>query len=124
MTTITEDYVSFETAKLLKEKGFMEGAIVKFYASGYDSKGNILDIRDTELKHYPRPTTQMAMQWLRKKGIAAIPILKSVLDNKKFLWDIEIVIAKTNETYHQGWIYESYERACEAAIQYSLKNLI
>jgi hypothetical protein len=125
MAIITEDYVSFEIAKLLKEKGFMEGAIIKFFASGYDSKGNILDIRDTELKDYPRPTLQMAMKWLREeKGIAAVPILRSVLDNEKFLWDIEITVAKTNETYHQGWTYESYERACEAAIKYSLRNLI
>lgn len=122
---MAEDYVSFETAKLLKEKGFMEGAIVKFFASGYDSKGNILDIRDTELKDYPRPTIQMVMKWLREeKGIAVVPILRSISDNKKFLWDIEIAVAKTNEIYRQGWIYESYERACEVAIQYSLKNLI
>lgn len=125
MAIITEDFVSFETAKLLKEKGFMEGAIIKFFASGYNSKGNILDIRDTELKDYPRPTIQMAIKWLRiEKGIAVVPIISSILDNERFLWDIEIVVAKTNETYHQGWIYESCERACEAGIKYCLKNLI
>lgn len=67
----------------------------------------------------------MAIKWLREeKGVAIIPILSSVLDNEKFLWDIKIVVAKTNESYCQGWIYESYKRACEAAIKYCLENLI
>ena len=71
------------------------------------------------------PTLQMAMKWLReKKGIAIIPVLSSVLDNEKFLWDVKIVVAKTSESYSQGWIYEKQEEACEAAIKYCLENLI
>ena len=105
---ITEDYVSFETAKLLKEKGFDEEC--QQYYGNYK---------------YPCPTLQMAMKWLREdKGIAIILVLSSVLDNEKFLWDIEITVAKTNESYLQGWIYEHYEQACEAAIKYCLNNLI
>jgi len=123
MTTIKEDYVSFEIAKLLKEKGFNECPLFR-----YDDCGHLWvqgGYNKTIKWHFPAPTLQMAMKWLRKeKGIAVVPILSSVLDNEKFLWDIEITVAKTNETYHQGWIYESYERACEAAIKYCLENLI
>lgn len=120
---ITEDYVSFETAKLLNEKGFDSGACKNSPHYAYNAKGQFSGPAwDTE---YPAPTIQMVMKWLRKeKGIAVVPILSSVLDNEKFLWDIEITIAKTNETYHQGWIYESYELACEAAIKYCLESLI
>ena len=65
------------------------------------------------------------MKWLRKeKGIAIIPIISSILDNEKFLWDIKIVVAKTNETYSQGWIYEEPEEAYDTAIKYVLENLI
>ena len=130
MATITEDYCDFETAKLLKEKGFDEGC--SFVVNAISK--NVMpvswpttnsDIEDEETSLIALPTLQMAMKWLREeKGIAAVPILSSVLDNEKFLWDIEITVAKTNETYHQGWIYESYERVCEAAIKYCLENLI
>ena len=123
MTTIKEDYVSFEIAKLLKEKGFDECPLFRYDDCGYLwVQGGY---NKTIKWHFPAPTLQMAMKWLREeKGIAVVPILSSVLDNEKFLWDIEITVAKTNETYHQGWIYESYERACEVAIKYCLENLI
>lgn len=124
MATITEDYVSFETAKLLKEKGFMEGAIVKFFASGYDSKGNILNIRDTELKDYPRPTIQMAIKWLREVHNIHIDICSN-WDAIHWLYQVFVITPRTaRNSYVDKMLYTSYERACEVAIQYSLKNLI
>ena len=145
ITTVTEDYVSFETACLLKDKGFdqkcekvyMQGELK--WASCCMEGESFVDREDIRLAanyenwiEYTQgdyavlaPTLNIAMKWLReKKGIAVVPILSSVLDNEKFLWDIEITIAKTNESYHQGWIYEHYEDAVEAAIKYCLENLI
>lgn len=121
---ITEDYVSFKTAKLLKEKGFMDGAIVKFFASGYDENGNILDIRDTELKDYPRPTLQMAMKWLREVHKCFIKI-KEYFDIKEY----QAFVSKCGKTTYcePDWFHpicNSYEEACEAAIKYCLENLI
>jgi hypothetical protein len=108
---ITEDYVSYETAKLLKEKGF--------------------DVDECEVHYDPEDhtqydiTLQMAVKWLmEKKGIAIIPVLSSILDNEKFLWDIKIVVAKTGERYSQGWIYEKQEEAFDTAIKYCLESLI
>lgn len=150
---ITEDYVSFETAKLLKEKGFREWCS-HCYGVDVRHKGESIDFdEECELKNlglgdeleyvdggmfyhygcdnrseaavYAAPALQIAMKWLREeKGIAVIPILSSVLDNEKFLWDIKIVVAKTNDSYSQGWVYEKQEKACEAAIKYILENLI
>lgn len=59
---ITEDYISFETAKLLKEKGF------GFYCSTYYTlHGEVCEIgKSQEINIAPRPTLQMAMKWLRK----------------------------------------------------------
>lgn len=108
---ITEDYVSYETSKLLKEKGF--------------------DVDECEVHYDPEDhtqydiTLQMAVKWLmEKKGIAIIPVLSSILDNEKFLWDIKIVVAKTGERYSQGWIYEKQEEAFDTAIKYCLESLI
>lgn len=133
---ITEDYVSFETAKLLKEKGFDE-ATNRYYNAQYDQ---IRTVSDTFMWHWNDedfmervlmkgaiavPTIQMAMKWLREeKGIAVIPVISSVLDNEKFLWDVKIVVAETNDTYSQGWVYEKQEDACEKAVKYCLENLI
>ena len=125
---ITEDYVSFETAKLLKEKGFDE-----FCRAHYDiTNGNLyyekveVEASGCEMHNSVlAPTLQMAMKWLREeKGIAVIPVLSSILDNEKFLWDIKIVVTKTNVSYSQGWVYEEQEDAFEMAIKYCLKNLI
>ena len=128
---ITEDYVSFESAKLLKEKGFDENTPVTYFIGDDKPRGCV----EGEMIHHKKsesdihliacPTIQMAMKWLRdNNGIAIIPTLSSILDNEKFLWDVKIVVAKTAESYSQGWIYESYERACEAGIKYCLKSLI
>ena len=68
---ITEDYVSFETAKLLKEKGFNEGC--SFVVNAI-SKGVMpvswpttnSDIEDDKANLIALPTLQMAMKWLRE----------------------------------------------------------
>ena len=152
--SLCEDYVSFETAKLLKEKGFKHwcykcygdavyhnGTPISFdeecdlKSAGLEDEieyveGGYLydfgcDNRKEDAKVWAAPTIQMAMKWLREeKGIAVIPVLSSVLDNEKFLWDVKIVVAKTNDSYSQGWVYETQESACETAIEYCLENLI
>ena len=136
---ITEDYVSLETAKLLKEKGFNESCYTYYddiddsinrFDKGYHFNntsypwGVPYDIKEAK-KYIVAPTLQMAMKWLREeKGIAVIPIISSVLDFEKFLWDVKIVVAKTGDSYSQGWVYEKQERAYEVAIKYCLENLI
>ena len=122
---ITEDYVSFEVAKLLKERGF-DWEVHRSYLMN----DNIFVPADVSDLLYRKdairiPTLQMAMKWLREeKGVAIIPVLSSILDNEKFLWDIKIVVAKTGESYSQGWIYEKQEEAFNTAIKYCLENLI
>lgn len=118
---ITEDYVSFETAKLLKEKGFDGKCYLHYSSNGKTQHWNY----QSPIDGISAPTLQRAMKWLRKKkGIAIIPVLSSILDNEKFLWDIQIVVAKTGERYSQGWVYEKQEDAFDTAIRYCLENLI
>ena len=125
MNTINEDYCSFEVSKLLKEKGLREPNNIRY---GYNKDGKLTEpivCWEVVEPFYPRVTHQFAMKWLEiKKHIAIIPILSSILDNEKFLWDVKIVIAETGEKYSQGWVYENREQACEAAIKYTLENLI
>ena len=64
-----EDYVSFEIAKLLKEKGFDESCYQKYDDEGYLSFNHVGYInaeKPTEDFSALAPTLQMAMKWLRE----------------------------------------------------------
>lgn len=121
-----EDYVSFETAKLLKEKGFNEPCIgfynpvdKCFFESiirkswDYDIHGSI-----------NAPTLQMAMKWLREVHKLYIEICTDIALNLK---DIVFRPAIFNKKLSYLWEsdnYPTYEQAAEAAIKYCLTNLI
>ena len=71
MIEIEEDYVSFETAKLLKEKGFDAYIHLQYDENGemfhkfhYEIKTNWRIRHGQEV--YQCPTIQMAMKWLRE----------------------------------------------------------
>ena len=125
---ITEDYVSFETAKLLKEKGFdmplnyfynSDGR--KCYATSYNWNQTAGDFQD-----YSCPTLQMAMKWLREEKDVQIEISIVGTDTWEsptkwkygFRCQTKYVIDRRNADF------SSYEEACEAAIKYCLENLI
>ena len=127
---IQEAYVSFETAKLLKEKGFDENTLMVYMSYGDLCKCNRYDsIRNSNYnditKNYfecTAPTHQMAMKWLRE--IYRIDIVikisdPSVNDRKYYcvIWD------KNNDSYILD-LLNSYEDAVEGAIKYCLENLI
>ena len=117
---ITEDYVSFETAKLLKEKGFNEDC-----RDSYDWKGNFhlnTSSNNGSIKKIAAPTLQMTMKWLREVH----NLWCEISPEGKGLWYRE-VYSLTDEEYipnSNGHKIKSYEKACEAAIKYSLENLI
>lgn len=120
---IAEDYVSFETAKLLKEKGF-DGEVLNYFN---------MDIRLSTTRtarnwnrvkvFYSAPTLQMAMKWLREVHNIVI-----VLTPSMFWGKYNVAIYKRNNEQPFGFdgdsLVPSYEEAAEAAIKYCLKNLI
>jgi len=118
---LTEDHVSFEVAKLLKEKGFNE-----YTATVYNQNGSFMPngaIEDTYQTFYSAPTLQMAMKWLREVHNIFIEIsVDEILKDEGYQWALYYNSTKEIRPY-SGW-GDSYEEACEAAIQYVLKNLI
>ena len=131
---ITEDYVSFETAKLLKEKGFDEGCRA-FYVKSKECR---IELFPVERSHnyndnvYPRtsaPTLQMAMKWLREVHNLFIFIstwLKHKNGTVQYYYEIRNLNDEDFETIANYTIaeFDSYEKICEAAIKYCLENLI
>lgn len=146
---IKEDYVSFETAKLLKEKGFDEacnrvyqGSNLKYTdipvsslmsleeLGGFHQKQ--LYVHNKELGDivYTAPTLQMAMKWLReiyKIHIIAEPCLgegsEQNLSFNRWFWTI---LKEEGEYKPVRKIdeFSSYEEAIKTAIEYCLKKLI
>ena len=123
---IREDYVSFETAKLLKEKGFDECTICSF-----DKDGNPKDIlrpfieSDGDVR---KPTLQMAMKWLRELKrciIVIIPKWFTPYGCAKYAYSIwaDDNLEIDGET-DKDTEYDTYEETCEEAIKYALKKLI
>ena len=119
MKEITEDYVSFETAKLLKEKGFKSDDC----HTAYDENGQFFwygDYSKDRKGAVDAPTLQMAMKWLREVHNIFISIQQHM--DMSYVWYVY------NDGYPKGCDREShnntYEQACEIAIKYVLENLI
>lgn len=122
MATIKEDYVSFEVAKLLKEKGFDEYCPKSYFKmdktlkeSGFSEWEKVNEIK--------APTQSLAMKWLREVHSLYIWIGHAV--GKGLSWYYEIHGISDGKVKHIGGIQcGSYEVACESAIKYCLENLI
>ena len=125
---ITEDYVSFEVAKLLKEKGFDEGCD-KFYPI---NGGEVEELTLDELNYHrsefiKAPTHQMAMKWLREVHnifILIEPHSYNYIEEKNSSY---VFSFWQGDNYCENPLlkeYYSYEDAVESALKYSLENLI
>lgn len=125
---LTEDYVSYETAKLLKEKGF-DGIC----RTAYETITNEHAVEQSSISEWgklgqvKRPTLQMAMKWLRKKySLEIYPYHNNpTIYNSKWWFEI-IKYPNSVAEYESGKDdeFDTYEEACEAAIKYCLENLI
>lgn len=147
MTTIAEDYCSFEVAKLLKEKGFdisnISPGIKNWICCMYDENG-VIHWGIYDENWYFRITYQMARRWLREVHNIDIDIDAAVgmLGIKVYIPYISTYkpLEEDSSKVHQikrgiyykddkGVIpalqhFESYEQAVEIALKYVLENLI
>ena len=119
---ITEDYVSFEIAKLLKEKGFDEPTTKSYYTEGFEnpmkfSHDLLPCIRPDE---FLCPTLQMAMKWLREVYNINIEIRCTKTYVEAFIMTIEDL----PRCLCRGISSNKYEKTCDVAIKYGLTNLI
>ena len=130
MIRTKEAYVSFETAKLLKEKGFDENTLMVYMSYGDLCKCNRYDsIRNSNYnditKNYfecTAPTHQMAMKWLREVHNIDICVFPYQADYISYSYKVKIY--KNKEIYLTITDSKTYEYAVEAALKYCLENLI
>lgn len=142
---ITEDYVSFETAKLLEEKGFDEYCPKSYFKmdktlkeSGFSEWERVNEIK--------APTQSLAIKWLRLKHNIYIDVHLSFAEDPEAypaVYYVYILDAKSGNSLlekaaHIGELnplmdvnnhnvpitFDSPEEVAEAAIKYCLENLI
>lgn len=139
---ITEDYVNFETAKLLKEKGFDDTC--RAFWKVWNSELHICSCcsshvfewchnsmlekyyNDDEEINIAAPTLQMAMKWLREEKDVQIeiPIVGTDTWESPTKWMYGFRCQTKDVIDRRNADFSSYEEACEAAIKYCLENLI
>lgn len=131
-----EDFVSFELAKKLKEKGFKcQYPIAMYNEQGvfhelYTSVGNMqyYDYDDFDEHDFIAPTISQTLKWLREEknivfGIAPM----QEMDSDYLGWCVTIYKVDDNG-YGLSWkeelYYDTYESAALAGIEWSLDNLL
>ena len=124
---INEDYVSFEVAEMLQEKGFDIECFTAYHNGGLIDY-TLFGFTDGVL--LPAPTLQMAKKWLREVHHLYIQVMLDswacgghmgyyiVIQNTTS--DFEIML----QDFVDDVFYGTYEQACEAAIKYCLEELI
>ena len=134
-----EDFVSFELAQRLKEKGFtiptksifgMYNEIGVFHtlttSADYDICDSgfkcrcYYDYDDFDERDFIAPTISQVLKWLREeKEFMVFPVYSTNTSR----WYCSIVNADSLDTYKLS-LSDSYEQAALAGIEYVLDNLI
>lgn len=122
---VTEQYVSFETAKLLKDKGFDKKCVYRYIGEpDYGSKPPFVHFPKGNGSQYiyPAPTQALAMRWLREVHNLHIDIDVSEGD-----WNpcvIELENWSVVSEYDTENTQDTYENAVEYALKYCLTKLL
>lgn len=128
------DFVTYEVAKKLKEKGFREPCFATYDNDGmlgyvYYQPQSIHAVSFDDCLYYGddvvvTPTISQVLKWLRnEKKIYCLPHFEQGID--MWLFCIERPLAGTEfAEYISESIYNTYEDAAIAGIEYVLDNLI
>ena len=130
-----EDFVTFEIAKKLKEKGF---SLEKTEIYGnFDSDGlfhpqlyfNYIETMDCD--EIIAPTISQVLKWLRKEKKISIEVgIHCSLKWMCTIYGFSDELVDFTQYTHNGIddtvfiLYESYEQAALSGIEYSLDNLV
>ncbi len=115
---MTEELVTLETAKLLKEKGFREDCMAFYTKDGLFKCNAYIN---TNVLKLPSPTQSIAHKWLRETKNLHIEI--SYMYGDYWIYDIltipnhDLVGLSDRPIIH----YDTYEEALEAGLQEALK---
>ena len=126
---VEESYVSFDTAKLLKEAGFDEVCRSAYYATGNSA---VMHERNSMLSpgYISRPTQALAARWLRE--VHGIHVSSNIFmdsandaDGKTVdewtFWSFDLFDNSGRIIEERDDRYDSYEEAMETGLQEAIK---
>lgn len=134
---MNENFVPFELAKKLKEKGFMEKCIAAYdigdgefdfnnyvlrvaYQMNIAAKDCLRLFNNTNTGLIDAPTISQVLRWLREeKEIMVFPVYSTNTSK----WYCVAINADSLEQYKLS-LSDSYEKAALAGIEYVIDNLI
>ena len=121
---MNEDFVTYELAKKLKEKGFDEPCYGYYHCNGGNDSFELCGDRDFQnSKNQYRvaaPTISQVLKWLREeKGMELYSNYNRVYKHWTY-----IARAFDDSCYNSVGGFKSYEQAALAGIGYVLDNLI
>ncbi len=126
-----EQYVTHETAQLLKEKGF-DWEVFTFYdeTHRFNRANTVYNWNNANFDEdvFSVPTQQMAMRWAwEEKGLNINAIYGDYPSQKRSFWMPQIdsldgCYGVDDEDFFRE--YDSREECIEAALRYTLNNLI
>ncbi len=120
---MSDTLVSFETAKLAKEKGFPD-----ILGLTYSQDGRLEGHRSI---NYPAPTQSLLQKWLREKHDTHIEI--SLVDNSRtYHWEYTVVTSNDRDfndeycfdsakNHYNNEEFKTFEEALEKGLQEALK---
>lgn len=122
------EFVTFELAKKLKEKGFPQGNKEDFrnyYYKISDGLQMAIMVSNGEEVEWYCPNISEVLKWLRDEKKLYIMPYNALSREYNIKWDFEIDDLNTSDIiYESRLIYNSYEEAALAGIEYVLNNLI
>lgn len=138
---ITEDYVSFEVAKLLRDKGFdikcryyyiqtkeMFEIDTKYHTALTTQELLDLQVIGEKEDRYAAPTQAITMRWLREVHNLSVEVYRTACGYIGCITAIpsgtDIKFLETDGDDLASGAYTKWEYACEAAIKYCLEHLI
>ena len=128
------EFVNFELAKKLKEKGFKEDCLCHYITNDivYNLESPIANNqmwfchnKYDNIWHrdnYDAPTISQVLKWLREEKTLHVYI--ECIFSESSIWICEVQLIGSYERFYPPKDYETYEEAAIACIEYVLDNLI
>lgn len=115
-----KDYVSFETAQILKEKGIDGGWFDRYYNLNYPYCPCVVGVEGC----IPAPTLQKSMRWLREVHNVIVNVYYDEYGSSVSNPWVAEYFRNVEKDFVLIGFYPSYEDAAEAVINYGSKYLI
>ena len=121
VTPLKEKLISFETAKLAKEKGFHISSRGEGMGKRVFINGELVNTIFSSKDHIHAPTQSLLQKWLREVHEISIKV-DDYYTNSRVRFDYNVCQLGSQEDNPVG-IFETYEEALEIGLYQALKQI-